>query len=185
LKCCFTGAVGALIRSFELLYPRRIDRHVDGIDFQEKGAKVARLHWWLLLSAFSLSSGATTAQKIPPETPRVLTAVAPEWPAVVFGIKEPKEQSSTATATVEVTIDAKGDVTAVKSMKSHPLVLAASLKAARRWHFSPGDQGRTAQLTFSFVVFDKGTPDENPGTVFHPPYEIEIRRESPATTVNN
>jgi hypothetical protein len=146
---------------------------------------MARLHWWLLLSAFSLSSGAATAQKAPLETPRVVTAVAPEWPPVVFGIKESKGQSSTATATVEVTIDAQGNVTVAIPMKAHPLVLAASLKAAKKWHFSPGNQGRTAQLTFSFVVFDKGTPDENLGTIFHPPYEIEIRRESPASTVNN
>jgi len=146
---------------------------------------MARLHWWLLLSAFSLLSGAATGQKLSPETPRVVTAVAPEWPPVVFGIKETKGKSSTATAIVEVTIDAKGNVTAATPMNAHPLVLAASLKAAKRWHFSPGNQGRTAQLTFSFVVFDKGTPDENLGTFFHPPYEIEIRRESPTSTVNN
>jgi TonB family protein len=103
---------------------------------------------------------------------------------VVFGIKQAKGQPSTATATVEVTIDDKGSVTAAKALKAHPLVLATSVKAARRWQFAPGEYGRTAELTFSFVVFDRGTPDENLGTIFHVPYEIEIRRESPAPTVN-
>jgi TonB family protein len=145
---------------------------------------MARLYGWLLLSALSLSCGPATAQKLPPETPRVVTAVVPDWPPVVFGIKEANARSSTATATVEVTIDANGNVTAAKPLKAHLLVLAASLKAAKRWQFAPGEDGRTAQLTFSFVVFDRGTPDDKLGTIFHLPCEIEIRRVGPASTVN-
>jgi hypothetical protein len=64
-------------------------------------------------------------------------------------------------------------------LNAHPLFADTSLKAARRWRFAPGKDGRTAQLTFSFVVLDRGARAEQLGTIFHPPYEVEIRVELP------
>ena len=140
---------------------------------------------WLArcIPLLTMLCGIAAAQQIPSSAPVVVAAVAPQWAPFGIAIKQPKEQSSKATATVEVTIDEKGIVTAVKLLKGHPLFVKVSLDAAKQWRFAPGESGRIAQLTFTFVVFNRGTPDAQLGTIFHPPYEIEVRVELPESSV--
>src|ERR1700674_2778936 len=136
---------------------------------------------WFLISIPLLTMvwSLAAAQQLPSSPPAVVAAVAPKWPPLGFGIKHAKEQSSSATAIVEVTIDEKGNVTTAKLIKSHPLIANASLTAAKQWRFAPGENSRITQLTFLFVVFDKGIPDAQLGTISHPPYEVESRIELP------
>jgi len=144
---------------------------------------VSKSTLWFPISVLTLLCSMATAQQLQPSAPAVVAAVAPQWPSLGLGIKKANEESSRVTATVEVTIDDKGTVTAAKPLKAHPLFQNTSLEAARRWRFAPGENGRIAQLTFSFVVWNRGAARDQLGTIFLPPYEIEVRVELPESSV--
>jgi len=138
---------------------------------------------WLSILAFACLNTGATAQQNRSAGPAVVAAVAPKWPVLGLGIKKADENASMATVIIDVKIDSAGNVTSATPVKIHPLLVEASLKAARRWRFARGAEDRTAELTFSFIVMNSGARDEELGTVFLPPYGVQITVQLPEGSV--
>jgi TonB family protein len=77
---------------------------------------------------------------------------------------------------VDLEVDASGVVTGIRSIMAHPLLRAASERAAKNWKFEPAkeDAVRLARLVFVFLRLNE--PDEKvASTKFLSPYQVEIR----------
>jgi len=134
---------------------------------------------WLLLTVPALWMCSVRAQQPAVEpTAAVLTAVAPVYtPIAVLA-------NVSGDVSVEVTIASDGSVRSTSTLNGNRLLIHASLEAAKRWHFEPGGSDRKAVLKFSFRIMPKGTPEEDLGAMFMPPFSIEVRRTIPEQTVN-
>ncbi len=80
---------------------------------------------------------------------------------------------------VEVQVSERGAVTAATALEGDPLLRESSIDAARLWRFQPQGAAHQAKLIFSFRFMPKNTPYPELGTVFRPPYWVEVRRISP------
>jgi len=108
--------------------------------------------------------------------PAVIRAVAPLFPI------PDKNTYAVGSVVVEIEINAHGSVSKAKAVRGHPLLCAASEKAAQRWLFdsvTPETKVRTARLTFIFKLLENPTAEEDLAPVFSPPYQIEVRRVAP------
>lgn len=135
---------------------------------------------WLFLTVPALWMGCVRAQQPAAEpTVMVLTAVAPVYtPIAVLA-------NVSGDVSVEVTIASGGSVRSTNALNGNKLLIHASLEAAKRWHFEPGGSDRKAVLKFSFRIMPKGTPEEDLGAMFMPPFSIEVRKTIPEQTVNH
>lgn len=115
------------------------------------------------------------------EMPNVVRAVAPpDYPALAA------QAHVGGVVTVEVTIDRAGAVTGAKLIEvSGPTRIFKDEwyeRLAREWRFA-ADEGaphaRNARIQFAFRLMPRGTPREQLGTVFAPPYQVEVREEEP------
>ena len=134
---------------------------------------------WLFLTLSALWMCSVRAQQPAAEpTARVLTAVAPVYTPIAVLANVGGDVS------VEVTMASDGSVRTTKALNGNKLLIHASLEAAKRWHFEPGASDRKAVLKFSFRIMPKGTPEEDLGAMFTPPFSIEVRKTIPEQTVN-
>jgi hypothetical protein len=108
----------------------------------------------------------------------VTMAVAPSFPPAALAL--PKGDD----AVVEVTISPKGEVESAKPMQGSRLLYAASLAAAKKWHFQATDQQSKVLLTFSFRLLPQDALSEDATVIFIPPYRVEIRKKMPSPTIN-
>jgi len=107
-------------------------------------------------------------------SPQVLSAVAPEYPQISQVARIIGQVS------VEVSVGESGQVLTSKvGPKSHPMLTPAVLVATSTWKFdnAPGCAERTATLMFRFRIVARGSGLG--GTVFRPPFEVEISAEEP------
>ncbi len=134
---------------------------------------------WLLLTVLALWMGSVRAQQPTAEpTVAVQAAIAPVYtPIAVLA-------NVSGDVSVEVSIASDGSVRSTSALNGNKLLIHASLEAAKRWHFEPGGAERKAVLKFSFRIMPKGTPEEDLGATFMPPFSIEVRRTIPEQTVN-
>jgi TonB family protein len=101
----------------------------------------------------------------------VVAAVAPVYPAIAAAAH------ALGDVTIDVKIDASGNVTSADPVHGHPLLRAVSVAAARRWKFAPAKESkvdRTVQLTFTFLETKTNVPDNERTAVFLPPYKVEV-----------
>ena len=111
----------------------------------------------------------------------VVRAVAPpSYPAVAA------QARTGGTVNVEVTVGPGGDVIEARlgEIEGPPLVFKQEWYAllAREWHFNPSEgsaQPRKATIQFVFRLMPRGTAREKLGTVFIPPWRVEVREEEP------
>ncbi|MCM3874197.1 MAG: energy transducer TonB [Pyrinomonadaceae bacterium] len=136
-----------------------------------------KTHKLLLLVLFvaiyaSVSSFSPALGNDEPDNPLVVQAVPPTYPPIA------RAANVSGVVLVEVKIDARGYVTAVRIIEGHKLLTLSAEKAARKWKFYALDKAkeRSVQLRFEFILIatNKGTPDDL-GIVFWPPYKVEIR----------
>lgn len=96
---------------------------------------------------FSLQEDAPAVSR---EDPKVVKMVNPEYP------KEAAKQGLQGVVKIEVTIDEKGNVAAVRVLpeeKPQPLLEEAALKAIKQWKFEPFVRdGKVVRLTFDLNV---------------------------------
>ncbi len=108
----------------------------------------------------------------------VTMAVAPPFPPAALAL--PKGDD----AIVEVTISPKGEVESAKPIQGSRLLYAASLAAAKKWHFQAADLQSKVLLTFSFRLLAQDALAEDATVIFMPPYRVEIRKKMPSPTIN-
>jgi hypothetical protein len=134
---------------------------------------------WLFLTLSAIWMCSVRAQQPAAEpTATVLTAVAPVYMPIAALANVGGDVS------VEVTLASDGSVRYTNALNGNKLLIHASLEAAKRWHFEPGASDRKAVLKFSFRIMPKGTPEEDLGAMFTPPFSIEVRKTIPEQTVN-
>lgn len=111
----------------------------------------------------------------------VVRAVAPpSYPAVAA------QARTGGTVNVEVMVGPGGDVieSQLGEIEGPPRVFKQDWYAllAREWQFKPSEgvaQPRKATIQFVFRLMPRGTAREKLGTVFIPPYRVEVREEEP------
>jgi TonB family protein len=108
----------------------------------------------------------------------VLTAVAPVYTPIAVLANVGGE------VFVDVTVASDGKVRSTNALNGNKLLIHTSLEAAKRWRFEPGASDRKAVLKFSFRIMPKGTPEEDLGAMFMPPFSIEVRKTIPEQTMN-
>ena len=120
------------------------------------------------------------------EAPSVLEAVAPPaYPATAAQARVGGK------VFVDVTVSPQGEVldAAIANVEGPTWIFKHDWYAllAREWRFasSPRSQPRHAKIEFVFRLLPRGTPREKLGTVFTPPYRIEVREEEPATVTTD
>lgn len=107
--------------------------------------------------------------------PTVRVAVAPVFIAWLF------KRVGTAQATIEVSVNAEGEVITAKGVGGSPNFPWGDLSfadTAKQWRFSPSENGekvRVVKITFVQRILPKGTPSEDLTTRYIAPYEIETR----------
>lgn len=117
------------------------------------------------------SSSAATAPRAEAGSARVVTHVAPDYPPIAL------QARSKGDVSVDVKIDREGNVTSAVVTSGHPLLHAATRKAALRWKFDPAPDApevRDARLTFTFRLMNGNKRSDAPNPVFTPPYRLEI-----------
>ena len=137
--------------------------------------------WLLLIALTTLPSSHKAQTTNPPDTPRVVKAVAPAvYPQIAL------QAHAFGKVVVEVEIGADGQVISSHAVSGHPLLQAAAAKAARRWQFAANDKssGAKVALTFDFQVADKKEDQE---ISFNAPYQFTfcIDPGPPINTSNN
>jgi TonB family protein len=116
----------------------------------------------------------------PTSAASVTRAVAPVFPAVAI------QARSDGAVTVETAITPSGDVADAKvvEISGPPAVYLKEWleQVARQWKFSSSDSRsiRTVQIKFVFRLMPPGAAPEQLGTVFSPPYQVEVRAERPS-----
>lgn len=111
----------------------------------------------------------------------VVRAVAPPgYPAVAA------QARTGGTVNVEVTVSPGGEVIEARlgDIEGPPRVFKQEWYEllAREWRFNPNEgtpQPRKATIQFVFRLMPRGTAREKLGTVFIPPYRVEVKEEEP------
>jgi TonB family protein len=72
--------------------------------------------------------------------------VAPVYPEIA------KRMKITGSVKVQATVDAEGNVTAVKSLDGNRMLAAAAEDAVKKWKFAAGDAGEAVEVTLNFAL---------------------------------
>lgn len=105
--------------------------------------------------------------------PAVEEAVAPVYPELaVLG-------RIAGSVIVAIHVSERGAVAEANIVEGESLLRQASLDAARQWRFSQQAGASELKLIFSYKLMAKGTPEAELGTIFRPPYTVEVRRINP------
>ena len=112
-----------------------------------------------------------------PQSPEVVSAVAPLYPAIALSAH------GSGDVIVLAEINKSGDVTSARVLNGHNLLHKVSVEAARRWKFSTSsEEHRQAELTFTFRIVSDKTAGIDRTAVFYPPYHIEVRNDGVVVT---
>jgi TonB family protein len=105
--------------------------------------------------------------------PPVEEAVAPVYPELaVLG-------RIAGSVIVAIHVSDHGAVADANVVEGEALLRQASLDAARQWRFGSQAGGSDLKLIFSYKLMAKGTPEAELGTIFRPPYTVEVRKINP------
>jgi len=88
----------------------------------------------------------------------------------------------TGTVEVDVTVDLDGKVQSTRLLNGHPLLAAASEKAASSWRFDRAQDSRTTRMVRVWLVYklvQTDTEGEETISSFFPPNRIEIAKRLP------
>jgi TonB family protein len=125
------------------------------------------------------TNGATSDPLRPPD---VVAAIVPVYGAVA------RTAHLGGEVTVEAIVNPKGQVTSVRVLGGHPLLLNAAKEASRQWRFEPAKDSsanRTVSLVFIFKMVRECAPPAELTPIFYPPYKIEVRGETPPITCSD
>lgn len=119
----------------------------------------------------AVADGAINFVKIHVIQPKVLKAIAPQYPCIAAAA------GSTGIVTIEVTISSSGKVASAKVLGGPLLLRDSALQAARMWIFDKAsDQNeRSSYLNFTYVIMSKNTSVEHEVTEFIGENEIIIK----------
>lgn len=123
------------------------------------------------LAVFVLTGLSCLAQQAP--NLGVQEAVAPAYPASAVAGR------ISGSVIVAVHVSERGAVAGADIAEGNALLRQASLDAARLWRFQPQPGAHDVKIVFSFRLMPKDTPEAQLGTVFRPPYAVEVRRMTP------
>jgi hypothetical protein len=132
---------------------------------------------YLMLFVGIIGTWACAPSPSPASAPSVTRAIAPVFPPVAI------QARSDGAVTVETAITPSGEVADAKVVEitGPPRVYLKEWyeQVARQWKFAESDSPsiRTVQIKFVFRLMPTGTPPEQLGTVFLPPYQVEVRAE--------
>jgi TonB family protein len=109
--------------------------------------------------------------------PRPIEAVAPSYPFKAWF------SGASGEATVRARIGQSGNVQAVTILRASSnmgtvvtdSLSAAASAAAREWRFEPQSQEGNVEITFSFRMMSRNTPEDEITTHFMSPFRIEVR----------
>ena len=128
---------------------------------------------FIIMSSLGVSVSATQNDKQQPPEPKVVKAVAPQYPPLASAI------GAESKVIVEVKINAKGIVTATKVISGLKQLSEASSQAAGKWEFAPTtnvEQERSIQLSFVYSLDYSTTQRAREITIiFHPPFQVEVK----------
>jgi TonB family protein len=129
---------------------------------------------WRYAISILVATGCLAQQGAPLE---VEEAMAPDYPAaaVTGGVS--------GGVVVEVRVSQRGAVESATVVEGDALLRQPSIDAARLWRFRAQAGSRAGsqegKLVFSFRLMPKNTPEAQLGTIFRPPYTVEVRRVTP------
>ena len=109
----------------------------------------------------------------------VISAVAPEYPVRGYMIR------ASETIQVEILVNGAGTVIEAKALKTRlsDFFEGPCIKAARKWIFAAAEDRsilRKYRITFRFTLMPQNTKDEDLGTIYNSPLEMEVRvRDEP------
>ena len=132
-----------------------------------------------ILMFFHDGNGATFD---PLPSPAVVAAIVPVYGAVA------RTAHLGGEVTVEAIVNPKGQVSSVRVLGGHPLLLNAAKEASRQWRFEPAKDSsadRKVNLVFIFKMVRGCAPAADLTPIFYPPYKIEVRGETPPITCSD
>jgi TonB family protein len=135
----------------------------------------------LWVALLFLASPSQTAKADGGSDLTVLSAVAPHsYPALAV------QARVGGAVTVEVEVGPGGDVTEARlvEVQGPPRIFRQEWYArlARQWRFVPYDKGtgsRKARIVFAFRLMPREALEEELGTIFTPPFRVEVRERQP------
>jgi TonB family protein len=104
--------------------------------------------------------------------PSVVQAIPPSYPPIALAAHVSGE------VVIDATVDSQGAVESTRSVSGHKLLCPMAERIAKKWIFSPLDQGsekRIARLHFIFTLVPTPRTFDEMMTIFRPPYSVEIR----------
>jgi TonB family protein len=108
-----------------------------------KGSRFFLLLVLTLLAVMAAQPFSTHAQTTTSARKAKITAT-PVYPALA------RQLNLSATVKVQVTVSSSGAVLDAKPTGGHPMFIAPSLEAAKRWHYEPAGQNTTEVIEFHF-----------------------------------
>jgi len=124
---------------------------------------------WRLAIAILIGAGCMAQEA----APGVVEAVAPAYPVPAL------DGRVSGGVVAEVHVSERGTVSSAAIVDGNPLLRQACLEAARLWRFAAQPGAHDVKLVFSFRLMPKNTPEAQLGTIFRPPYAVEVRRITP------
>ncbi len=97
-------------------------------------------------------------------------AVAPSYPPLAVKAR------IVGTVNVLVKIDEAGRIISLAAPHGNPMLVTASVDAAKQWKFERGSGSAAVALTFVFALVDRSEPAK---TIFGPPYTVEVHAWPP------
>lgn len=128
----------------------------------------------------ALAGGATAVARNGQSTSESLAVIAAVAPATYPAIA--RQANAHGEVTIDVQVDAAGNVLAAKLISGHPLLQKVSEEAAKQWKFSPSEgstKERAVRLTFGFQTVDASrNPKYEFTIVFLPPYKVDVQEHA-------
>ena len=123
-----------------------------------------------IIRIFLFSSIVLTLASCGSEPPKVVQAVAPNYPQIA----RIAHVQGLVSITLEISSD--GKVSNARMTSGAPLLRDECLATAKKWLFAPSSkQSRTVDLKFEFTVDDALPTDAQEQISFSPPYYVAIR----------
>jgi TonB family protein len=115
--------------------------------------RVLALKLAVFILAGALSSHASSIQTVTEQPPqaqssgrKVKSSPPPEYPELAL------KMNITGTARVLLTVTQDGSVTTVKELGGNPVLVAALVKAVKKWRYEPADRENEIEVKYNFTM---------------------------------
>jgi len=98
----------------------------------------------LTLAGAAVAPPKTSAQEVEAGKRRIVTKVTPAYPPLA------RQMNVAGRVKIEVTVSADGRVTSTRVIGGSPMLVVASLEAAKKFQFEPGPRETTEIVEFQF-----------------------------------